>query len=243
MLLNLPTESSVTTQRFTPRTIFCKSRPTSFKTPVKLAAASSNVLTTILDLNPKAAESEAFANFASGNRVLPDSVPLAHRYGGHQFGTWANQLGDGRAILLGEYINKAGDHWELQLKGSGKTPYSRAGDGRAVIRSSVREFLASEAMYYLGVPTSRAASLVVSNDVVYRDQFYDGRMKTERTAVVLRLSPSWFRFGSLEILAKNNEYSELKQLIDYIMQHHFHSYISRKEYTGDSLFFQCFFQG
>ncbi|XP_055340048.1 protein adenylyltransferase SelO, mitochondrial-like [Paramacrobiotus metropolitanus] len=234
MLLNLPIDSIIKSQAFIPRTVFSKVSPTSLKTRSKLAAVSTDALSRILDLDAESvADSELFVDFVSGNAVLSGSVPLAHRYGGHQFGSWANQLGDGRAVLLGEYINSHGEYWELQLKGSGKTPYSRAGDGRAVIRSSVREFLASEAMFHLGIPTSRAAALVVSDDPVYRDQFYDGHMKTERAAVVLRLAPSWFRIGSLEILARNGEHDELKQLVEFVLQHYFHAYITPKEYGQD----------
>ncbi|MEQ2270381.1 hypothetical protein XENORESO_012890, partial [Xenotaenia resolanae] len=137
------------------------------------------------------------------------------------FGYWAGQLGDGRAHLLGQYLNRNGETWELQLKGSGKTPYSRFGDGRAVIRSSVREFLCSEAMHFLRVPTSRAASLIVSEEPVLRDQFYNGNVKTERGAVVLRLAKSWFRFGSLEILAENGEIDLLKKLLNFVIGEHF----------------------
>ncbi|KAK3084191.1 hypothetical protein FSP39_009794 [Pinctada imbricata] len=123
--------------------------------------------------------------------------------------------------MLGEYINRKGERWELQLKGSGLTPYSRRGDGRAVLRSSVREFLGSEAMYHLGIPTSRAAALVVSDDPVMRDQFYDGHPQVERGAVVLRLAQSWFRIGSIEILTKNREIGLLRRLVDFVIEHHF----------------------
>ncbi|XP_052792950.1 protein adenylyltransferase SelO-like isoform X3 [Mya arenaria] len=123
--------------------------------------------------------------------------------------------------MLGEYVNHLGERWELQLKGSGKTPYSRRGDGKAVIRSSVREFLCSEAMFALGIPTTRAASLVVSDDPVIRDQFYNGNIKKERAAVVLRLAPSWFRIGSLEILATHNEIDNLRSLVDFIIVNYF----------------------
>ena len=143
------------------------------------------------------------------------------RYGGHQFGSWAAQLGDGRAHLLGEYVNTKGERWELQLKGSGKTPYSRRGDGRAVLRSSLREFLCSEAMFSLGVPTSRAVSLVVSDDPVIRDPLYNGTIIKEKAAVVLRLAPSWFRFGSFEILAAENELELLAQLLDFVIENYF----------------------
>jgi len=167
------------------------------------------------------ADTQEFSDWVGGNTVLPGSIPLAHRYGGHQFGYWAAQLGDGRAHLLGEYVNRKGERWELQLKGSGRTPYSRFGDGRAVLRSSIREFLCSEAMFALGVETSRAASLVVVNDRVPRDMFYDGRLKMERGAVVLRLAPTWFRFGSLEILAINGEIDQLRELVDFVLQNNF----------------------
>ncbi|NXU70347.1 SELO protein, partial [Oreotrochilus melanogaster] len=125
--------------------------------------------------------------------------------------------------LIGVYTNRNGERWELQLKGSGKTPYSRDGDGRAVLRSSVREFLCSEAMHYLGIPTSRAASLVVSDDDVWRDQFYNGNIKRERGAIVLRLAKSWFRIGSLEILAHSGELDLQRKLLDFIIQEHFPS--------------------
>lgn len=137
--------------------IFSKSSPTPLKGPLRLAAASKEVVEGILDVDVAVTQSDDFLHYAGGGRLLPGSEPLAHRYGGHQFGYWAGQLGDGRAHSLGQYTNRKGDVWELQLKGSGKTPYSRSGDGRAVIRSSVREFLCSEAMQSLGVPTSRAA--------------------------------------------------------------------------------------
>ena len=147
--------------------IFSSVLPTPLNPPPTLAAIADAPLVDLLDLDPcDCASSAQFVDFVGGNWVHPTATPLSHRYGGHQFGYWAGQLGDGRAILLGEYRNRRGEHWELQLKGSGKTPYSRAGDGRAVLRSSVREFLASEAMYYLGVSTSRAVGLVVSEEPV-----------------------------------------------------------------------------
>ncbi|KAI1891341.1 hypothetical protein AGOR_G00142800 [Albula goreensis] len=203
--------------------VFSVSQPTPLKGPLRLAAVSKEALEEILDLNSSVSQTEDFVQYFSGGKLWPGSVPLAHRYGGHQFGFWAGQLGDGRAHLLGEYTNRRGERWELQLKGSGKTPYSRAGDGRAVIRSSVREFLCSEAMHFLGVPTSRAASLIVSEEPVWRDQFYNGNVRKERGAVVLRLARSWFRIGSLEILAKAGELDLLQKLLNYIIEEHFPS--------------------
>ncbi|XP_038654093.1 protein adenylyltransferase SelO-like isoform X4 [Scyliorhinus canicula] len=201
--------------------IFSAVQPEPFKSAVKLVAVSKEVVEDLLDLDVSVTETKEFIQFVSGAQILPGSVPLAHRYGGHQFGVWAGQLGDGRAHLLGAYINRHGTRWELQLKGSGKTPYSRDGDGRAVLRSSIREFLCSEALNYLGIPTSRAASLVVSNDNVKRDQFYNGSVKNEKGAVVLRVAKSWFRFGSLEILAHSGETELLRTLVDFIIKQYF----------------------
>src|SRR6185437_9427704 len=130
--------------------------------------------------------SPGFAEVFGGNAMLDGMQPYAANYGGHQFGHWAGQLGDGRAISLGEVINAAGERWELQLKGAGLTPYSRGADGRAVLRSSVREFLCSEAMHHLGVPTTRALSLVETGEPVLRDMFYDGHAAAEPGAIVCR---------------------------------------------------------
>jgi len=161
------------------------------------------------------------AEVLSGNRVLPGMQPYAARYGGHQFGHWAGQLGDGRAITLGEILSPDGKRWELQLKGAGKTPYSRTADGRAVLRSSVREFLCSEAMHHLGVPTTRALSLVATGESVVRDMFYDGNPQAEMGAIVCRVAPSFVRFGNFEILAAHSELDALKRLADYVISQHF----------------------
>ena len=142
--------------------------------------------------------SPEFAEVFGGNRLLPGMQAYAACYGGHQFGNWAGQLGDGRAINLGEVINRGGQRWELQLKGAGPTPYARRADGRAVLRSSIREFLCSEAMHHLGVPTTRALSLVTTGETVLRDMFYDGNPRHEPGAVVCRVAPSFIRFGNFE---------------------------------------------
>src|SRR5690606_37830328 len=131
-----------------------------------------------------------------GNHVTESMYPYAACYAGHQFGNWAGQLGDGRAITLGEWEAPDGKLWELQLKGAGLTPYSRRADGRAVLRSSVREYLMSEAMHYLGVPTTRALSLVSTGDPVLRDMFYNGNAAYEPGAIVMRVAPSLLRFGN-----------------------------------------------
>jgi uncharacterized protein YdiU (UPF0061 family) len=154
----------------------------------------------------------------SGCGLLDGMRSYSMCYGGHQFGGWAGQLGDGRAINLGETVNEAGRRWVLQLKGAGPTPYSRRADGRAVLRSSIREFVCSEAMYHLGVPTTRALSLVSTGEQVVRDMFYDGRPESEPGAVVCRVAPSFIRFGSLEIFAARGEDEILKTLVDFVLK-------------------------
>ena len=158
--------------------------------------------------------SEAFKNTVTGNRILPNTKPYAMCYGGHQFGNWAGQLGDGRAINLTE-IEQNNKHWAIQLKGAGETPYSRTADGLAVLRSSIREYLCSEAMYHLGVPTTRALSLALSGDQVLRDVMYNGNAAYEKGAIVSRVAPSFLRFGSYEILAARKDLKTLKTLVDY----------------------------
>ena len=146
----------------------------------------------------------------SGNRPLVGSTPLASVYSGHQFGAWAGQLGDGRAILLGEVRTPAAGTQELQLKGSGLTPYSRMGDGRAVLRSSIREFLCSEAMHALGVPTTRALCVTGSDEPVRRE-----RMET--AAVVTRVAPSFIRFGHFEHFSHGGQHDALRTLADFVI--------------------------
>ncbi|MDB4976118.1 MAG: hypothetical protein JWN48_4459 [Myxococcaceae bacterium] len=198
---------------------FTRVAPTKVAAP-RLLAYSREVLE-LLDLAPAATESEAFAEVFGGNRVLPGMDPYAACYGGHQFGNWAGQLGDGRAISLGEVVNKRGQRWELQLKGAGPTPYSRHADGRAVLRSSLREFLCSEAMHHLGVPTTRALSLVTTGDRVVRDMLYDGHPRPEPGAVVCRVAPSFVRFGNFELPSSREELGLLEQLARYVVQNHY----------------------
>ena len=155
-----------------------------------------------------------------GGVVTKGMDPYAQRYGGHQFGNWANQLGDGRAITLGE-VQLENDVLELQLKGSGITPYSRFADGKAVLRSSIREFLCSEAMHHLRVPTTRALSLVTTGEMVTRDVMYDGNSALESGAVVCRVAPSFLRFGSFQIHSAANDHSTLEALVEHTIQHHF----------------------
>jgi len=186
-------------------------------TPVRAPAlvAHSAECAALLGLDERACLSPVFTEVFAGNRLLPGMDPYAMCYGGHQFGNWAGQLGDGRAINLGEVLNARGERWTLQLKGAGPTPYSRTADGLAVLRSSVREFLCSEAMHHLGVPTTRALSLITTGEQVMRDMFYDGHAKFEPGAVVCRVAPSFVRFGNFEILAARKEIDLLRRLVDY----------------------------
>lgn len=180
--------------------------------------AYSREVAELLDLTPEELESDEWAQVLTGNKQLEGMDTYAICYGGHQFGNWAGQLGDGRAINLGEIVNQQGEHWTLQLKGAGPTPYSRSADGLAVLRSSVREFLCSEAMHHLGVPTTRALSLTLTGDRVMRDMFYDGNSQYEPGAVVCRVAPSFTRFGNFEIFAARSEKDLLRQLVEYTIR-------------------------
>ncbi|WJX21783.1 hypothetical protein P8452_11171 [Trifolium repens] len=177
----------------------------------------------LLDLDNKEFERPDFPLFFSGASPLVGALPYAQCYGGHQFGMWAGQLGDGRAITLGEILNSKSERWELQLKGAGKTPYSRFADGLAVLRSSIREFLCSEAMHHLGIPTTRALCLVNTGKLVTRDMFYDGNPKEEQGAIVCRVAQSFLRFGSYQIHASrgNEDLEIVRTLADYAIKHHF----------------------
>lgn len=164
------------------------------------------------------ANSEDFLKVFSGAKVYPNTQPYAMAYAGHQFGNWAGQLGDGRAINLFEVLHN-NQRWALQLKGAGETPYSRQGDGLAVLRSSIREYLCSEAMHHLGVPTTRALSLMLSGDEVLRDVMYDGNPAYEKGAIVCRVAPTFIRFGNFELFASRQDYTNLKTLLDYTITH------------------------
>ena len=155
-----------------------------------------------------------------GGQVVEGMDPYSQRYGGHQFGNWAGQLGDGRAITLGEVLLE-NEVLELQLKGAGSTPYSRFADGKAVLRSSIREFLCSEAMHHLGVPTTRALSLVSTGEMILRDMMYDGNQAHEPGAVVCRVAPSFIRFGSFQIHSAMGDIPTLKSLLEHTITHHF----------------------
>lgn len=193
--------------------------------PTKVAAprviAHAQEVASLLGLPDDAHLHPVFAEILGGCALAEGMTPYAACYGGHQFGNWAGQLGDGRAIGLGEVRLPDGRSWELQLKGAGPTPYSRGADGRAVMRSSVREFLCSEAMHHLGVPTTRALSLVATSDPVIRDMFYDGRPAKEPGAIVCRVAPTFLRFGNFEIFAARRDVETLRRLTNYTLRHHF----------------------
>jgi uncharacterized protein YdiU (UPF0061 family) len=199
---------------------FSRVAPTPVSAP-KLIAWSPEVAALVgLPEQPDPNASTELAQVFAGNRTLPGMDPYAACYGGHQFGNWAEQLGDGRAITLGEVVGPGG-RLELQLKGAGPTPYSRTADGRAVLRSSVREFLCSEAMHHLGVPTTRALSLVQTGEAVIRDMFYDGNAQAEPGAIVCRVAPSFLRFGNFELFSARGEHELLRKLADYAITTHF----------------------
>jgi serine/tyrosine/threonine adenylyltransferase len=202
-------------RRQVPGACYSRVQPTPVADP-QLIAYSPEVAE-LLDLSEADCLSPLFTEVFAGNQLLPGMEPFAMCYGGHQFGSWAGQLGDGRAINLGEVLNSRDQRWVLQLKGAGPTPYSRRADGLAVLRSSLREFLCSEAMHHLGVPTTRALSLVTTGEAVVRDMFYDGHPKEEPGAVVCRVAPSFLRFGNYEILAARGETALLRQLVDYTL--------------------------
>ncbi|MDF1695112.1 MAG: YdiU family protein [Saprospiraceae bacterium] len=159
-----------------------------------------------------------FKGIFSGALVMKGTQPYAMCYGGHQFGSWAGQLGDGRAINLGEVVHN-NQRWALQLKGAGETPYSRTADGLAVLRSSIREHLCSEAMFHLGVPTTRSLSLCLTGDQVMRDVMYDGNPEYEKGAVVCRVAESFIRFGNFQIFASRKDDVTLKALTDYTIKY------------------------
>ncbi|MEO4045453.1 protein adenylyltransferase SelO [Pseudomonas sp. CAU 1711] len=192
-----------------------------FSTPVlpepleqpRLVVASAQAMA-LLDLDPAEADTELFAEIFAGHKLWSDAEPRAMVYSGHQFGVYNPRLGDGRGLLLGEVVNDAGEHWDLHLKGAGQTPYSRMGDGRAVLRSSIREFLASEYLHALGIPTTRALCVTGSMTPVWRE-------RQESGAMLLRLAPSHVRFGHFEYFYYTNQHEQLKVLGEHVLSCHF----------------------
>ncbi len=208
---------------------FSYARPKQVSAP-QLVACSKD-LACELGLSEQYAQSEEFLGAMSGNLVLDGMHPYAMCYGGHQFGNWAGQLGDGRAINLGDVFDRHRNRQFIQLKGAGPTPYSRHADGLAVLRSSVREFLCSEAMFHLGIPTTRALSLVLSGDGVERDMFYSGNPEIEPGAIVSRVAPSFLRFGNYEIFSARGDVATLEKLVAYTIANDFPELLA--EYQKD----------
>ncbi|WP_241279916.1 protein adenylyltransferase SelO [Chryseobacterium cucumeris] len=203
-------------QRNTPKVLFATIKPAGFDKPELIAF--NEALSEEIGLGKYEDED---LNFLVGNN-LPENVrTYATAYAGHQFGNWAGQLGDGRAILAGEITNEAGKKTEIQWKGAGATPYSRHADGRAVLRSSVREYLMSEAMHHLGVPTTRALSLAFTGEDVMRDIMYSGNPQLEKGAVVIRTAESFLRFGHFELMSAQREYNNLQELADFTIENYY----------------------
>lgn len=205
----------------------------SLVTPTKVSApalvAWTDDVAAMLGFDPKEVQSTEFTAVCSGNKLLPGMQPYAMCYGGHQFGHWAGQLGDGRAINLGEVVTPTMGHQTLQLKGAGVTPYSRTADGLAVLRSSVREFLCSEAMFHLGIASTRALSLCLTGEQVNRDMFYDGNVKAEYGAVVCRVSASFCRFGSFQLPSARGDIALLKLMVDQCIKADFPELLAKDQ--------------
>lgn len=208
--------SGNTMQRNTPKVLFSTIESAVFNHPQVIA------------FNEKLSEEiglgkfeEKDLGFLVGNNLPENVKTYSTAYAGHQFGNWAGQLGDGRAILAGEIENNSGKKKEIQWKGAGATPYSRHADGRAVLRSSVREYLMSEAMFHLGVPTTRALSLAFTGEDVVRDMMYDGNPQLEKGAVVIRTAESFLRFGHFELMSAQEEYKTLQELVDFTIDNYF----------------------
>ena len=210
---------STNTRRQVANACYSRVQPTPVSNPTVIAWAKE--VAELIGLAPDSMESKLAAQVFGGNRVLEGMNPYAMCYGGHQFGNWAGQLGDGRAINLGTVKEANGPGYTLQLKGAGPTPYSRTADGLAVLRSSIREFVCSEAMYHLGVPTTRALSLALTGEEVLRDMFYDGNPAFEPGAVVCRVAPSFIRFGNFQIFAAQGDVQNLKRLADFTIRNYF----------------------
>lgn len=195
-----------------PDAFYAKVTPTPLKNPFLVSVNPDAAV--LLDLDPEEAKRPEFAGSFGGQYLLPGSEPLAMVYAGHQFGAYVSRLGDGRAILLGEVRNSRGEKWDLHLKGAGLTPFSRDDDGRAVLRSCIREYLCSEAMHGLGIPTTRALCVVGSEEEVLRDQVETG-------ATLLRLAPSHVRFGHFEFFYWRRQFDHIKTLADYVIAQYY----------------------
>lgn len=196
-----------------PSTYYSRLKPTPFDTKPYLVSFNTDVAA-LLNLHPQQSQRPEFLAYLTGGQHWPGSDPLAMLYAGHQFGHYVPQLGDGRAMLLGEVRNSRDEKWDVQLKGGGITPYSRQGDGRAVLRSTIREYLCSEAMHSLGIPTTRALCIIGADDEVYRESIETG-------AMMIRVAPSHVRFGSFEFFYYRDQPEQLRTLADYVIAGHY----------------------
>lgn len=207
-----------------PAALYSRVQPRGLARP-RLVAFNPDVAA-LLDLDPACSQRPDFIEYFGGHRPLPGSDPLAMKYTGHQFGVYNPELGDGRGLLLGEVVNGRGETWDIHLKGAGQTPYSRFGDGRAVLRSCIREYLGSEAMHHLGIPSTRALCIVGSEELVQRE-------KPEPGAMLLRVADTHIRFGHLEWLYHSRQPELLRTLADFIITHHFPECAASPDRYGD----------
>ena len=191
-----------------PETFHRRVQPTAL--PAPYLVSFNEKAAELIGLDPQESKKTEFVEYFTGNKILPGSESVSAVYAGHQFGSFVPQLGDGRAILLGEAVNEKGERCDIQLKGAGLTPFSRMGDGRAVLRSTIREYLCSEAMHALGIPTTRSLCITGSDAPVYRET-------VETAAVLTRLAPTHVRFGSFEFFYYRGLHAETKQLADYVI--------------------------
>jgi uncharacterized protein YdiU (UPF0061 family) len=199
-----------------PEAFYARVEPTPLPNP-RLVSFNPDAAA-LLDLDPDEARRPEFARVFGGGLLIPGSEPVAMLYSGHQFGIYAGQLGDGRAILLGEVRNSRGENWDLHLKGAGQTPFSRDGDGRAVLRSTIREYLCGEAMHGLGIPTTRSLCIVAGDEAVLRE-------RPEVGAMLLRLAPTHVRFGSFQAFFARRQPDYVKQLAEYVIAR-FHPHLA-----------------
>ncbi|XP_071941976.1 protein adenylyltransferase SelO, mitochondrial-like [Antedon mediterranea] len=230
---------------------FSKVSPTAVADDPELVAYSEDVLTGLLDLPESELRRDDFAEYFSGNKLLPGCDPAAHCYCGHQFGSFAGQLGDGATMYLGEILNKRNERWEIQFKGAGLTPFSRSADGRKVLRSTIREFLCSEAMHHLGIPTTRAGTCVTSDTMVIRDIHYNGNAIRERASIVLRVAQTFLRFGSFEIFKPTDSHTGrqgpsvgrkdvLETLLNYTVQTFFSEIYEKKKENKEEMYLEFY---
>ena len=199
-----------------PDAFYRRVKPTALPAPYLVSFNRSAA--ELIGLDEREVSMPDFVEYFTGNKILPGSEPVSAIYAGHQFGTFVPQLGDGRAILLGEAVNEKGERFDIQLKGAGLTPFSRMGDGRAVLRSTIREYLCSEAMHWLGIPTTRSLCITGSDAPVYRET-------VETAAVLTRLAPTHVRFGSFELFYYRGQYKQVRELADYVIGEFFASLI------------------